>query len=295
MTPVPNPPIMRLLSLGAGVQSSCVLLLACHGTIPKFDFALFADTQWEPRQVYAQLERLRGYAADHGIEVRTVSGGDIRSDALNPAHRFASMPLRVLNPDGSRGMGRRQCTAEYKIRPLKAAARELLGYPHPRRVPLGVYAEQAIGISTDEIHRAKDADVNYLRNVFPLLDLGWDRQDCVDYLARHGFGDTVKSACVGCPFHGQAGWRWVRDHDPDGWAQAVAFDKAIRDGYPRATQRGQRLRGQYYLHRSCQPLDQVDLDPPASQHPNDDDGGDPDGCAPWACRSGDAIGEASAA
>jgi len=40
------------LSLGAGIQSSTVLLLACEGVIPRFDVALFADTGWEPRAVY---------------------------------------------------------------------------------------------------------------------------------------------------------------------------------------------------------------------------------------------------
>ncbi|WP_233573799.1 hypothetical protein [Amycolatopsis panacis] len=85
--------------------------------------------------------------------MRTVSAGNIRDDALDPAHRFVSMPLHVLNPDGSRGLARRQCTSEYKISPLKKAARELLGYPHPRRVPRGVYVEQAIGISTDLCRR----------------------------------------------------------------------------------------------------------------------------------------------
>ncbi len=37
-------PALRLLSLGAGVQSTTVLLLACEGEIPRFDVALFADT-----------------------------------------------------------------------------------------------------------------------------------------------------------------------------------------------------------------------------------------------------------
>ncbi|RDI25445.1 hypothetical protein DFR72_108137 [Lentzea flaviverrucosa] len=106
--------------------------------------------------------------------------------------------------------------SEYNITPLKRAARHLLGYPHPRRVPRGVYAGQAIGISTDEFARAKDSGVNFLRNVFPLLDLGWDQARCLEYLVERGFGQTVKSACVGCPFHGNAGWRWISDHDPDG-------------------------------------------------------------------------------
>jgi hypothetical protein len=179
-------PALRLLSLGAGVQSSTVLLLACDGVIPSFDYALFADTGWEPKAVYETLSRLSERAAEAGIPVRRVSAGNIRTDALNGTRRFVSMPMHVRNPDGSRGLARRQCTNEYKIEPLKRAARELLGYPHPRRVPAGVYAEQAIGISTDEFHRAKDSRVNYLRNTFPLIDLGWTRTDCERYLAQHG-------------------------------------------------------------------------------------------------------------
>lgn len=295
---VPDPgPALRLLSLGAGVQSTTVLLLACEGEIPRFDVALFADTGWEPRAVYAHLDRLTAHAERHGIPVRRVSAGDIRGDALDPRHRFVSMPLHTLNPDGSRGLARRQCTSEYKIIPLKKAARELLGYPHPRRVPRGVYAEQAIGISTDEVTRAKDSGLRFLRNVFPLIDLGFDRARCVEFLAQRGFGETVKSACVGCPFHGNAGWRWVRDNDPVGWAEAVEFDHAIRHGYPHATAQGQELRGQFFLHRSCRPLDQVDLDAPATSRTarhlrlidTAETDADPDGCSPWSCRSGEPV------
>lgn len=236
-------PALRLLSLGAGVQSTTVLLLACEGAIPRFDVALFADTGWEPRAVYTNLKRLAAHAEEHGIPVRQVSAGNIRADALDPRHRFVSMPLHTLNPDGSRGLARRQCTAEYKITPLKKAARELLGYPHPRRVPRGVYAEQAIGISTDEFTRAKDSGLRFLRNVFPLIDLGWNRTRCMEYLTARGFGETVKSACVGCPFHGNAGWRWVRDNDPDGWAEAVEFDRAIRHGYRTPPNRARSCAG----------------------------------------------------
>jgi site-specific recombinase XerD len=61
-----------------------------------------------------------------------------------------------------------------------------------------VYAEVAIGISVDEIGRARDSDVRYMRHVFPLLELGWRREDCVAFLAEHGLGDTPKSSCIGC-------------------------------------------------------------------------------------------------
>lgn len=289
-------PALRLLSLGAGIQSTAVLLLACEGKIPTFDYALFADTGWEPRAVYEQLAKVTRIAEEAGIPVRSVSSGNIRHDALSETSRFVTMPLHVRNPDGTKGMARRQCTGEYKIKPLKVTARALLGYPHPKRVPANVFAEQAIGISVDEVHRAKDADVRYLRNVFPLLDLGMSRDDCVRYLAERGFGETVKSACVGCPYSGNARLRWLRYNDPAAWHDLVAFDKAIRHGSPRAIADGRPFHGEFFVHRSLRPLDEVDLTPPPQRHlAIVDDDSEPDGCSPWSCRSGDPVDIDSAA
>ncbi|RBQ14185.1 hypothetical protein DP939_42200 [Spongiactinospora rosea] len=279
-------PALRALSLGAGVQSTTLLLLSAAGVIPRFDVAIFADTGWEPAAVYAHLDRLDGLVGRE-IPIRRVSAGDIRRDALDPDHHFVSMPLFALGPDGERGMARRQCTREYKIAPIKAAVRALLGYPHPRRVPKGIYAEQAIGISVDEFHRAKDADVGYLRNVFPLLSIGWTRVDCRAYLTTQGLADTPRSACVGCPFHRDAEWRRLRDTDPAGWAQAVAFDEAIRHGYPKAGSRGMELRGTYYLHHSRRPLTEADLNVPDGPDRSGGSGGqdqDAPSCSPWSCR-----------
>jgi hypothetical protein len=114
--------------------------------------------------------------------------------------------------------------------------------------------------------------------------------------------DRYQIFAITCPFHDNAGWRWIRDNDPQGWAEAVAFDKAIRHGYPHATDHGQPLRGQYFLHCSCRPLE-VYLDPPTpaeghlrlvtgSTAQKEDD---PDGCSPWACRSGAPVIEERAA
>jgi hypothetical protein len=41
-----------------------------------------------------------------------------------------------------------------RLRPIKAEIRGLLGYPHPARVPAGVYAQMAIGISLDLCRRS---------------------------------------------------------------------------------------------------------------------------------------------
>jgi hypothetical protein len=300
-------PALRILSLGAGVQSTALLMLAAEGTIPTFDAAIFADTGWEPKRVYDHLDRIEAEIAQPaGIPIYRVTAGNIRDDALDPAHRFASMPLYVLNKDGSPGMGRRQCTSEYKLKPIKRKVRELLGYVHPTPVPRGVYAEQAIGISADETHRANVSDVQYARNVWPLLELGWTRKRCIAYLEARGWGATPKSACVGCPFHGNRTWRTMRDTAPAEFADAVAFDAAIRAEASQAGDRGQGLRTQMFLHRSRLPLDQAPIDRVTPHEWNDrqitvDDlldqaafedaysEDDIPGCSPFACRS-DALG-----
>lgn len=315
-------PDLRILSLGAGVQSSALLILAARGDLPRLDAAIFSDTGWEPAAVYEHLNRLEEEVAKPaGIPIYRVSSGNIRNDALDPTHRFASMPLFIKNRDGGDGMTRRQCTGEYKLKPIKAKTRELLGAEpredgKPGRVPAGRFAEQWIGISTDEVSRALDkdgnlktGDVKYSRNKYPLLDLGMDRDTCRSLLTAHGFGGTPKSACIGCPFHSNMQWRQLRDTQPAEWADAVDFDASIRAGAARANANGQPLLGQAFLHRSRLPLDQAPIDK-VSYHEwagrqsdvlnllavsefeeklSQDDNASMTGCSPFSCRSGDEV------
>lgn len=288
-------PTMRVLSLGAGVQSTVLALMACNGTLPGLDAAIFADTGWEPKAVYEQLERLRAEFDRVGVPLYRVSKGNLRHDSINPSHRFASVPYFVRNPDGSDGMGRRQCTSEYKLGPIMRACRELLGAKPPdfRTVKRGLVAEQWIGFSTDEIHRVNDRRENlYTRKRYPLLELGMSRKDCTRWLKAAGWGHTAKSACIGCPFHGNAQWRDLRDNRPDEWADAVDFDHAIRKGGAR----GMPLNGEAFLHSSRVPLELAPIDRVSRKEYGALQGdmldelaelGDPDGCSPHGCRSGE--------
>ncbi len=297
-------PALVVISLGAGVQSTVLALMACEGELPKPDAAIFADTGWEPKRVYDHLDRLEHSLSEAEIPLYRVSAGNLRDDALDPDHRYCSVPYFIRNPDGSDGMGRRQCTDEYKLTPIKAKVRELLGCPHPKRVPRGVFAEQWIGFSVDEIGRVRDRlDVQYARPRYPLLELGMSRKDCVRWLRVHGWGSVAKSACKGCPFHGNAQWRDLRDNHPDEWADVVEFDRQIRKGGAR----GQPLNGEAFLHRSRVPLDVAPIDRVTRSEWAERQGdlldliadvdaglwedGDPDGCSPYGCRSGTAVAE----
>jgi hypothetical protein len=279
---------LRLLSLGAGVQSTTLALMAAEGG-GGLDGAIFADTGWEPQRVYDHLDRLEDALLAAGIPLYRVSNGDLRRDAIDPGHRYASIPYFVRNPDGSEGMGRRQCTNEYKITPINRKVRELLGAKPPdfrRGVPRGNVAEQWIGFSTDEIGRVSNRGrrVLYLEPRYPLLELGMSRDDCTAWLAARGWTSVTKSACIGCPYHGNRQWRELRDQHPDEWADAVAFDAAIRKGGAR----GLPLNGEAFLHRSRVPLALAPIDH-RTRPERLAEQGDPDGCSPYGCRSGEEV------
>lgn len=247
---------LTALSLGAGVQSTTLALMAAAGEIrPMPDCALFADTGWEPRAVYDHLDRLQA-ALPFPVH-RVTRGSNIRDDILHKATgylgRFAAVPFFTLDDGGKRGMGRRQCTKEYKLEPLTRKQRELMGVPRGRRVPKGQTCEVWIGISTDEAQRMKPAWKPWQRNRWPLIEAGMSRRDCQRWLAAAGWS-APKSACIGCPFHSDVMWRDMRDNAPDEWADAVEVDRLIRAG---GTLRG--MRAQQYLHAQRVPLDEVDL------------------------------------
>ena len=80
----------------------------------------------------------------------------------------------------------------------------------------------------------------------------------------------------------------MRDGSPDEWKDAVEFDAQIRAGNARATANGVALLGQAFLHRSRMPLDKAPIDH-VTRNERAAELGDPDGCSPWSCRSGEAV------
>lgn len=278
--------MIEVLSLGAGVQSSTVMLMSCLSILPKLDAAIFADTQWEPKSVYHHLEYLQQQAKNANIPLLIRTRGDLRADAIEfrrnggkgsggKGHRrFASMPLFVKNPDGTVGMINRQCTTEYKIEVIEKTIRqELLGLKKGQKAPKDA-ARIWIGISYDEIHRRRSSRSHWHNLRYPLIDdikspkkdtlrgRGFDRRDCLNWLSKNNYPKPPKSACIGCPYHNDLEWLRMKTHDPEAWADAVAFDKEIRRASALLIKEKMvgRLIGLPYIHRSCRPLDEVIFD-----------------------------------
>ncbi len=250
--------MVHIISLGAGVQSSAMALMAANGEItPMPQLAIFADTGWESEQTYQWLHWLEKQLP---YPVVKVSAGNIRNDQHNAVvggkknggKRWASLPYFTKNPEtGKIGMVRRQCTNEYKIQPIEQyLRREILKLKPRQRAPSHVVVTQWRGISIDESIRMKPSGLKWLRVRYPLtMEKTMSRQDCKAWMKSKGYKEPPRSACLGCPFHSNKEWGDIKTKDPVGWDDVVNFDKGIR--------KMAGMQGDVFLHRSCQPLGQV--------------------------------------
>lgn len=221
--------VPNYISLGAGVQSSTMALMAANGELPKVEAAIFADTGDEPKEVMAWLDRLEKLLPFPVHRVKSHLG-KLSENLFKGDH--SQIPAFMVGT-----IGKRQCTREWKIRPVRRKLRELSG---------GRPLKQWIGISLDEVWRMKPSGVKYVENVFPLLDKRMRRTDCEAWLARRGFGAVPKSACIYCPYRSDRQWLKSRTRGGAEWRKIVAIDRALNK------------RGEF-LHPTCEPIDRVKL------------------------------------
>jgi len=238
--------MMRIISLGAGVQSTTLALMAAHGEIgPMPDCAIFADTQDEGAATYHHLDWLCGvlpypvYRPTKGRLSEAMLGGDDE----------ARIPTFI---EGG-GMKPRQCTRNFKIRVIRRKVRELLGVSIRAPIKPGT-VESWIGISTDEADRMKPAGVNFIVNRWPLIEAKMDRAACSRWLFEHYGRRAPKSSCVYCAFQSPEQWLARKTDAPDDFEIACSVDDALR-----SKANISRFHRRLFLHRSCQPLRDVDF------------------------------------
>jgi hypothetical protein len=235
--------MINIISLGAGKQSSYLLLEALKGkfgVIP--DMAIFSDTGCEPDYVYAYLDWLKNKVAP--FPIITVTEGDIISDTLEylkgKRKRVASLPLRLGNKGG---LIMRQCTNDYKIRPLRK---------YVQKIRKGRNIKLWIGISLDEMERMATSNVRYITNHYPLIESKIRISDIIKYFKDNNLPEPSKSACLICPFHSDNYWKAFKSKYPIEFEKACKFDEAIRV-YP-------NLKQKSYLSKHLKPLRDIDFD-----------------------------------
>lgn len=259
-----NEPI-HIISLGAGVQSSTMALMAAHGEItPMPECAIFADTQAEPQSVYKWLDWLEKQLP---FPVYRVTAGNLTKEALKvykvkregSKHPVGTpymnrlIPLHGVNLDGTPGVLPRRCTYTFKVDQIIRKIRKIAP---PKRGEDSVTVIQWIGISLDEVHRMKPSAHSWIEHRWPLIEKRIKRHDCLLWMNQHGYPKPPRSACYYCPYHSDTEWRRLKKEEPEEFAKAVKFDHAIRN---LSKQFEHEIYREVFLHPSRKPLDQVDF------------------------------------
>ncbi|MDR2981892.1 MAG: hypothetical protein LBV12_06555 [Puniceicoccales bacterium] len=253
----------NFLSLGGGVQSSTMALMTAHGLIePTPNAAIFADTQVEPRSVYIWLDWLRSEIArsPRPFPVYTVTNGNLMERALTihtakDGRRYtrSDVPTFLINANGEKGMiPNRACTGDFKIKPILKKVRELAGI---KRGQKEITVTQWIGISWDEMQRAKLSRDKWCQNRWPLIERKMTRAMCLAWMKARGYPQPPRSACSFCPFHNDTEWRRLKLEEPEAFAQAVYFDRRLRALKAETN----NFRSIPFVHPSLKPLDEVDF------------------------------------
>lgn len=251
---------MRVLSLGGGVQSTVMCLLAEDGVFQnRPDCAIFADTGWEPQSVYDNIEWLESQVS---FPIHKISNGrSLFEDAANgvnaQGHSWLTLPVYLADRQGNAaGINWRQCTKNYKLDPIRRKVQELLGV-RPRQALSGeTTVEMWLGITTDEAMRIKPSRNWWIQHRYPLVnDLPMNREQCAQWFAERYPGRKLsRSACIGCPFRSSASWLEIMETEPEQFAQTALLDGMIRSPEHNA---GRMFRKLAYLHHRRIPLEEA--------------------------------------
>ena len=228
---------IHIISLGAGVQSSTMALMAAAGEItPMPVAAIFADTKEEPDEVYDWIRYLQPrlpfkihiVGEESPLSLAMFIRGAWRS---NGEKSYVGIPSFTAKG----GFSQRRCTKYGKLIPIRREA---------RRIANGAKVKMWIGISTDEISRVKDTGLKWIENTHPLIDLRMSREDCLSWMRKHNYGIPPKSACIFCPFNSNRMWR--RFIGTRYWERICLIDDELNK------------RGEF-LHKSLKPIREVDF------------------------------------
>jgi hypothetical protein len=240
---------VHVLSLGAGVQSSALALMAAKGEFEQIpDCAVFADTQSEPDSVYKWLDWLQDQLP---FPIHRVTKGNLHDDSLKVFtaksgnnYMIGAIPAYIVNDKGQRGLMMRQCTSVYKIQPIYSFVKKKY-----KKTKINMW----LGISLDEVQRMKPSRDKRITNVYPLIDKGMTRLSCLNWMEYNKYPKPPRSSCIFCPYHNDNEWKKLKDEEPEQFQKAVEYEKKLQN------QTRSILEGMPFLHNSLKPLDEVDF------------------------------------
>jgi len=226
-------------SYGGGVQTAAIAVLILQNRLPIPDIAIIADTTRELSSTWEYLDTVVQPALDKiGLQI------------LIASHEFADVDIyngrQVLIPafteNRQTGETTRMptfCSLEWKRDAINRCLRAM-----------GINkTDMWLGISMDEVERMKPSAVDWVRVVFPLIEMiPLDRKECIALVEDFGWPTPPRSRCWMCPNQSSKMWLEMAEELPEEFDKAVQFEQEI-----------QLLAPNVFLHRSLHPLDEAIL------------------------------------
>ena len=178
---------MKILSFGAGMQSTALALMSCENAkakgpvpwpkVPVYDAVIYCDLGLEPYWVMQQMEFTRKACQDAGIFFKKLDTPLYQDFMENfGERRTISIPWWTLGEDGHKSKMPRFCTIDYKVEEIAKFVRwELLGYQkgqHTKKEDFYAH-EMHMGFSFEERKRCGKNPNKLFVNHFPLVEMEW--------------------------------------------------------------------------------------------------------------------------
>lgn len=236
-----------------------------NGNVVKPDYIMFADTKNEASFLYNQLYKVIDYVKktydydiivtsknkeqrpddeiikliENGLKYATSPYADLYQEHIlnfkgvtgkigisENTKTFNAMPFWVVDKNGKIGMTpTKACSFVYKTNQIMKKLRELENTKtfNKKEYLIKMY----IGFSFDEISRVKPNHLSYGKNMFPLVDIGWTREMCVDFVyERLGF-KPQSSVCNMCYANTYERVYKIYTEDKGGWEKLLILDDAM--------------------------------------------------------------------
>lgn len=237
-----------IFSYGGGTQSAAICVLIAQGRLPRPERIVISDTGREASQTWEYLETvIQPYLAKVELSVeiapRSLSTVDLyghNGDLLIPAYTKTGMLPGF-------------CSSEWK---KNVISRWLRGQGYGPKNPVITW----IGISVDEVGRAKPSGVQWQEYQWPLLfDVAFNRRDCKQVVVDAGLPEPPKSSCWMCPYRSGKQWEQLKEHYPADYAKAIALERELHAA---------DKRGGVYLTKHRQFLADVNWSAASEQQPS---------------------------
>lgn len=237
---------MKILSFGAGMQSTALALMACENVdaerkgrkrpyplVPVYDLVIFCDLGFEPPWVMEQAEFVHRACDVAGIRYEMLDTPLYKDFLTNfGERRTVSIPWWTLRDDGHKSKMPRNCTIDYKVEAIaKFVRRDVLGYKKFQRLrdEDKKAHEMHMGFGAEEQRRCKPSPNSLFVNRFPLAEMGLTREDNYAYIRDVWGLKTRASACCFCPFHCNYFYKYLKEHEPLTYERLVQVDNLLEE------------------------------------------------------------------